>query len=64
MKTEKHFLKSSQQIRIYAISFRSIVSLSQKKLALLKNVQKTEKMSFSNAENIRFWAQGSFKTIF
>ena len=21
-------------------------------------------MSFSNAQNIRFWAQGSFKTIF
>ena len=29
-KAEKHILKSFQQTRVYIISFRSIVSLSQK----------------------------------
>ena len=27
-------------------------------------IWKNRKISFSNAQNIRFWAQGSFKTIF
>ena len=30
----------------------------------LKKLQKNWKMTFSDAQNIRFWAQGSSKTIF
>ena len=45
IKVEKHFVKSSQQIRLHINSFRSIIFLSQKTVSTssLKNLQKTEK---------------------
>ena len=42
-----------------SLTFPEIVSTSS-----LKILQKTWKMLFSNVQNIRFWTQGSTKTIF
>ena len=56
IETEKHFLKTSQQSRIYGKNFRSIVSLLQKTVStsLLKNLQKTEKCSFQTRRTFAF----------
>ena len=56
IETEKHFLKTSQQSRIYGKNFRSIVSLLQKTVSTssLKNLQKTEKCSFQTRRTFAF----------
>ena len=46
--------------------FEHFTSLSRKTVSTssFQKFAKSWKMPFSNAQNIRFWAQGSFKTIF
>ena len=64
-KLQNQFLRSSFWSNFDLNSFWCFASLSQKMVSIssLKNCKKL-KLPFSNAQNIHFWDQAGFKTIF
>ena len=63
---QNHFLRNFVWANFDLNSFERFGSLFHKMVSTssLKNLQKIKKRPFGNTDNIRFWAKGSFKTIF